>query len=127
MKWKRHGPLVAADGRKLYVCGGFDRSRLGGAEIFDATTETWDTFEMMPKWRRGAVAAAVAGKLYVCGGQANFYDSLHLNSVDRYDPVTRTWQALDVVMTGEREGKSQGRSASMSDCRRNAAAATIAL
>ena len=78
-RWRRlpdlpaavHHPLVAADGRRVFVAGGYG-GRLGAGErqrtvfVFDGTR--WRSLPRLPEPRAAGGAAVVDGRLYIVGG-----------------------------------------------------------
>jgi hypothetical protein len=78
-RWRRladlpvgvHHPLVASDGRRLYVVGGYG-GLLGAGDrlrsVFVLEAGTWRALPRLPEPRAAGGAAVLGGKLYVVGG-----------------------------------------------------------
>ena len=78
-RWRRlpglpvavHHPLVASDGGRVYVAGGYG-GRLGAAErlrtVFAFDGARWRALPRMPEPRAAGGAAVASGRLYVVGG-----------------------------------------------------------
>jgi N-acetylneuraminic acid mutarotase len=85
---------------KIYVTGGLlkepfvDRVRVSDAnEVYDPSTDTWETKASMPTPRSGLSASVVKGKIYLLGGGQEFpYPNWGPSSINEvYDPETDTW------------------------------------
>jgi len=84
---------ITLDG-KIYVIGGSD-TRSGPAfnivEVYDPTTDTWDTTQSdMPTARANLGACVLDGKIYALGGGKSFFWEPQ-TVVEVYDPLTDTW------------------------------------
>jgi N-acetylneuraminic acid mutarotase len=101
-RWRRlpdlpasvHHALVASDGRRLYVVGGYGNPIGGGgatrsAFVFDRGA--WHTLPRLPEPRAAGGAAVLGGKLYVVGGRAA---SGLARLAFALDLVTRRWHAI---------------------------------
>jgi hypothetical protein len=78
-RWRRlpdlpaavHHPLVAADGRRVFVAGGYG-GRLGAGErqraVFAFDGARWRSLPRLPEPRAAGGAAVVGGRLYIVGG-----------------------------------------------------------
>jgi len=81
----------AVIGNKIYVFGGLYYLPGGGynvsdvVEVFDATTQTWETRAPMPTARLSHVATVLKGRIYVTAGNCGS------PGIDIYDPATDTW------------------------------------
>jgi N-acetylneuraminic acid mutarotase len=87
---------------KIYCIGGLILSKNGTKttltsinEVYDPSTDTWETKTSMPTARNGFMANMVDGKIYLIGGwyqlettYGNVGTTAH---VDVYDPSTDTW------------------------------------
>ena len=93
---------------KIYVLGGksLNNRVLNTVEVFDSTTNTWDTTQVTPfqKARYNAAAIVWQNKIYLIGGRNN--DKV-LKSVEVYDPVQNEWGKAHGLRE-EREGHSAG-------------------
>ncbi len=83
---------------KIYVMGGLrtvggvvNYTGLKTMEVYDVSTDTWDTTKAdMPTGRWGLSAVAFDGKIYVFGGTTGIGATVYA-SVQVYDPQTNTW------------------------------------
>jgi len=113
-KWKmcqplttsRLGPAVVALGGCVYVMGGSTQAEEGikhlcTVEMMDASG-MWVPVASMHSVRSSASAVAVGGLIYVFGG---FDGSQRAESVERYDPVSDTWEFI-AAMTEKRGAHS---------------------
>jgi N-acetylneuraminic acid mutarotase len=81
---------------KIYCLGGLrleDKGKYttiptGANEVYDPSTDTWETKAPMSTARYGFDANVVEGKIYLIGG---WYGSDKSAQVDIYDPLTDTW------------------------------------
>ncbi len=105
-EWEKQGDMnypksrfaSASLNNKIYTFGGWGGNNLGlnalnKVEEFDPPTGSWSECADMPMPKVSAAAAALNGKIYVSGG-ANQHAALaseYYDSMDEYDPVTRTW------------------------------------
>ena len=105
----RRGASAGVLGGKLYVCGGTgpkdgnDRNDstdefLARVDVFDLATQKWQPGPpMIHKRSANGVAAVLGGKIYVVAG-SDFYGEAHLHrSVERFDPVSGTWEMLPLM------------------------------
>ncbi len=85
---------------KIYVIGGLlketfiDRFRVSAAnEVYDPSTDTWETKASMPTPRSGLSANVVKSKIYLLGGGQEYpYPNWGPSSTNEvYDPETDTW------------------------------------
>ncbi len=80
---------------KIYVIGGITGYDSNASvsllcdvnEVYDPSTDTWETKSSMPTKRESLGASVVDGKIYLIGG----YPNATLNEV--YDPTTDSWTA----------------------------------
>lgn len=132
--WKALAPLptqrgsanaVVHDG-KIYVIGGagvhpgskavdIHPARAHRAystnEVYDPTTNTWETRSPMPTARNHAAAGMVNNKIYVIGGRlgaAFITRAANTSIVEEYDPVTDQWGALKTPMPHPRSAVAWG-------------------
>ena len=107
-KWLNKTPMptprsqfaISVYQNKIYVIGGLlkepfiDRVRVSDAnEVYDPSTDTWETKASMPTPRSGLSASVVKGKIYLLGGGQEFpYPNWGPSSINEvYDPETDTW------------------------------------
>ncbi len=85
---------------KIYVIGGLlkepsvDRVQASAAnEVYDPSTDTWQTKASMPTPRSGLTASVVKSRIYLLGGGQEFpYPNWGPSSINEvYDPETDTW------------------------------------
>jgi glucose/arabinose dehydrogenase/N-acetylneuraminic acid mutarotase len=104
----RGGPAVAVIGTKVYVVGGMSGSgaSLSSMSIYNPATNTWTTGKAMSTRRDNPGVAALGGKLYVFGGRTRNADGSTVNgrldTVEVYDPATKTWKNRASMPTGRR-------------------------
>ncbi|MGB9914011.1 MAG: Kelch repeat-containing protein [Candidatus Bathyarchaeales archaeon] len=101
MPTARSGFAIAVYKNKIYCIGGTvgDSNNVvsgftGANEVYDPTTDKWETKTPMPTPRADLEACVVDGKIYLIGGKAYwgtepFYHELNVTEV--YDPETDTW------------------------------------
>jgi len=107
-KWLNKTPMptprsqfaISVYQNKIYVIGGLskepfiDRVQASDAnEVYDPSTDTWETKASMPTPRSGLTASVVKGKIYLLGGGQEFpYPNWGPSSINEvYDPETDTW------------------------------------
>jgi len=87
---------------KIYCIGGLILSKNGTRttltginEVYDPSTDTWETKTSMPTARDGFMANTVDGKIYLIGGwyqlETTYGNVGNTAQVDVYDPSTDTW------------------------------------
>jgi hypothetical protein len=81
---------------KIYVIGGWVRTDLNGVatyspanEVYDPSTDTWETKTPMPTASYDTQAVAVKGKIYVISPNVNFV----------YDPAADSWTPMKPMPT----------------------------
>jgi N-acetylneuraminic acid mutarotase len=102
MPTARSGFGIAVIQNKIYVIGGVTRpsdaessGKTGVNEVYDPSSDTWETKTSMPTPRSSLSASVSNNKIYLIGGSAYtnqsspFYNSVSVNEV--YDPETDTW------------------------------------
>jgi len=82
---------------KIYVIGGTDRDRvnvLSSVLVYDPTTDQWATATDMPTARANLTTVELDGELYAIGGAGSIIASTTdvLPTVEKYSPVTDTWE-----------------------------------
>jgi N-acetylneuraminic acid mutarotase len=86
----------AVDG-KIYVFGGVTAGVPGATwnplalDVYDPTSNTWETRGNIPTPRGLASACVVNGKIYMIGGVVGDLEGAPLSTMDEYDPATDTW------------------------------------
>jgi N-acetylneuraminic acid mutarotase len=89
----RSAMAVGVIGHTLIMAGGArDRVPTADAFAFDFDTRRWSRLPSMHSRREHVGDAVADGKLYVLGGRAP--ESLAVDTAERYDPKTRTWETL---------------------------------
>jgi N-acetylneuraminic acid mutarotase len=84
---------AAVSGGKIYVFGGLGSSNpMWQVEVYDPTTNVWQSRTSMPTPRKGVVTVTAAnGKIYVMGGANSSH--VNVNTVEEYDATADTWRA----------------------------------
>jgi len=97
---------------KFYVMGGIVNGTPWGGpaspemEIYDPTTDSWDTTQAdMPSGRNSLASVVVNGKIYALGGQS-LAGTTAESSFWEYDPLTDTWDTTKAQMPASRSGLS---------------------
>ncbi len=100
MPTARSGFAVAVYNDKIYCIGGTigaigdNNEYVGNNEVYDPSTDTWQTKTSMPTPRADLSANVVNGKIYLTGGMAYSSKSPYYaeaNITEVYDPSTNTW------------------------------------
>jgi hypothetical protein len=123
----KRGAAVAVEvGGKIYVIGG--ATTVAGSkdpyftffgpslvlttnEVFDPTTNKWESRKPMSVARNHAYAAPVNGKIYVIGGRtghAFILSATNTDVVEEYSPISDTWSAPKERMPTARSGGAWG-------------------
>ena len=68
-------------------------------EVYDPTTNTWETLAPMPTGRSGIAGAVVNGCLYVFGGEGARRPGGTFNENEVYDPRTNSWESAPPMPT----------------------------
>jgi N-acetylneuraminic acid mutarotase len=94
--WRNYMGAAAING-KIYAMGGTfgpgSTSKL--IEMYDPASDTWSFGPEMPLARSLFATAVLDGKVYLIGGQTTVNGmDVPIRNVDRYDPVTETWESL---------------------------------
>ena len=83
---------IAVVENKIYVIGGANPNGFSSVnQVYDPTTDTWETLTSMPSSRAKLCVNVVDGKIYVIGGSSFHYWPAPTNLTEVYDPVTDTW------------------------------------
>jgi N-acetylneuraminic acid mutarotase len=103
------GMLYAIGGMSCpSTCVGESVEYLSTLEVYDTENDIWSTLPSMPTPRRDFGVAIVDSILYAvggCGGDGSKLDIDHceaLDTVEKYDPVTKTWTSLAPMPTPRR-------------------------
>ena len=104
MVHSRNRLAVASFRGKLYATGGLNSKGewLRSCERYDPTTETWTEIRSMSVSRCRHCIAVADGYIYVVGGFGS-HETVHLSSVERYDPE-RDDEWTSVAPLGLRRG-----------------------
>ena len=90
--------------KKIFISGGRLTNPGDGIslmEVYDVETDVWDTCANMPTPRCYHATCAVDGKTYAIGGSLGTSAGwVGLKTVERYDPVTDTWDTCADMQTG---------------------------
>lgn len=108
MPTARHSFAIATYENKIYVIGGifrpndfFTSGYTGVNEVYDPSTDTWETMEPMPTARSELQANVVGDKIYLIGGGKYSVIWPHGQSTDGlnevYDPLTDSWSTKTPV------------------------------
>ena len=82
---------------KIYCIGGYNgSSRLNTVEVYNPTTDSWETKSSMPTKREGLTSTVIDGKIYCIGG---YNGSSRLNTVEVYNPTTDSWETKSSMPT----------------------------
>ena len=65
-------------------------------EVYDPSTNAWNTAAPMQSARTGLSVAVANGKIYAIGGSDN---SGVIRSVEVYDPSSNTWNTIAPILT----------------------------
>lgn len=102
---------LAAYNHKIYLIGGYlgyeygpNDSVSSANEVYDPSTDSWESRAAMPNARDWVEANTVNGKIYVIGGDDTLYRRSHLNEV--YDPVNDSWSTKQPAPIGMIKGAS---------------------
>lgn len=87
---------IAACENKIFVIGGNNGENgytnyLSTNEVYDPSTDTWETKTPMPTSREWVEANVVDGKIYVISGVTDNYSSIRTHVNEVYDPATDSW------------------------------------
>ncbi len=94
MPTRRHTPVSAVVGGRIYVIGGHVANSRSENQSYDPMTNTWATHASMPTHRSDGAAAAIGNSIYVFGG--NRFGSIQ-SVIQRYDTTTNTWATVGNV------------------------------
>jgi N-acetylneuraminic acid mutarotase len=98
----RHECAAAAVDDKLYLMGG---RGMKPVEVYDPTTNTWETRAMAPLEMHHYQAVPYQGKIYVIGAFTGKYPhETPIPHVYIYDPVADTWTRSHEIPSARRRG-----------------------
>lgn len=82
----------------IYVIGGWNNGHNGlqRCDVYDPKTDQWKRIGDLNQGRYQVSCAVLDGKIY-CAGGCNY---CCLNSVERYDPETDTWNLIEPMQIG---------------------------
>ncbi len=98
----RWSPAVAAADGKIYVIGGGTGDVMGGwsvysgVQVYDPTSDSWDTAADMPTARCSHSASVLDGLIYAAGGSSE--DEI-IGALEVYDPASDTWTIAADMLT----------------------------
>jgi Kelch motif len=105
----RNSAAVAVISGKIYVVGGrqalqepdgsLKQVNVAILEVYDPSTNRWETRRPMPQAQGGLAAAAHSGKLYVFGGEQWVPDKKVFGNSWVYDPESDQWSAAPDLPT----------------------------
>ena len=121
MPTARGAGIAALVGNKVYVIGGASvhpgaklvsltptgaHRSLDTNEVYDISTNKWETRSPMPTGRNHMAAGVVNGKIYVIGGRVGsvFVVASATDIVEEYDPATDSWGYAHARMPTTRSG-----------------------
>ena len=85
---------AALDG-KIYVAGGFNRSRtIAAFEVYDPATNRWAQRSPLPDDRRYLAMAAANGMIYATGGYTTRAPRVDRRDTFAYDPKSNSWRPV---------------------------------
>jgi N-acetylneuraminic acid mutarotase len=94
-------------GNKIYAIGGYRHNSVtwNRVEVYDVSTDTWTRLADLPTPRFWSTGCVYDGKIYIMGGITqsaleNDPEPKGLDIVERYDPVTNTWDTCATMITG---------------------------
>jgi N-acetylneuraminic acid mutarotase len=115
-RWTKLAPLpqataagtAVAIGDKLYLTGGAPQTfgatgpvpPYADLQIYDFETGEWSLGPDIPDPRHHISGAALDGKFYVAGGRGEEGEDHSLDTFERYDPATETWESLPELPLG---------------------------
>jgi N-acetylneuraminic acid mutarotase len=107
MPTPRYGCGVAACEDRIFVIGGIiEGTGIGKSivpatninEVYDPTTDSWETKVAMPTNRSSMRAVTLDGKIYVIAGNPNEFSTV--NTTEVYDPTSDSWTTKTDVPYG---------------------------
>ena len=103
-RWSNKTPLptarrahaAAVINGKIHLVGGAHRKlfklvNTDAHEVYDPTTDSWETLPPLPTPRDHLTVTEANGKLFVIGGRIDVNYHNNLNSNESYDPKTKKW------------------------------------
>ncbi len=102
----RWSPAAAAVDGKIYVIGGGTGDALGewsvysGVQVYDPTSDSWDTAADMPTAKFSHSASVLDGLIYAAGGSL---EAEITGALEVYDPATDTWTTGADMLTARSE------------------------
>lgn len=89
----RYGPIALASGNYIYLIGGGNGQNLLNNDVYDVSTDTWNTTKTgvaLTSVMSGAVGAALNGKFYLLANNVS-------PDFRSYDATANTWSTLGVT------------------------------
>ena len=103
MPTARSGFAIAVYNNKIYVIGGtVGNAYVANNEVYDPSSNTWETKASMPTPRSDLTASVVNDKIYLVGGKKYsstdpYFVETNVNEV--YDPENNTWTTKASIPT----------------------------
>ena len=104
-RWSHKTPMPTARGAlaaavidgKIHLVGGahrklFNLVNTNAHEVYDPTTDSWETLPPLPTPRDHLTVTAANGKLFAIGGRVDVNYNNNLDVNESYDPKTRQWK-----------------------------------
>jgi len=102
IQWKNELSLASSEDGFVYATGGKETNSSGGADnnlwIYDATQQTSSAGAPMNQARRQHGSVFLDGYLYVMGGKIGWAEETVLDSVERYNPGTDSWETMPSLL-----------------------------
>jgi N-acetylneuraminic acid mutarotase len=94
---------IASCQNKIYVIGGENETNeyhidyLSTNEVYDPSTDSWETKKSMHTSREWVEANVVDDKIYVISGETDNYHSVRTPANEVYDPATDSWNTKQPI------------------------------
>jgi N-acetylneuraminic acid mutarotase len=100
---REHNAAVVLDG-EIFALAGRWQGATNAVESYDPATDSWSTRNSMRQDRSGFGATVLDGRIIVAGGEVIDGAPFALDSIEVYNPESRSWEIIPLTLPGPLHG-----------------------